>query len=184
MKCSGYISWMGRKLDGSLPEDQLIELDRHLATCSRCRAELLLQTRIVESLREDRPSGLTPYFTHRVLKQVSRSSRSEGRAWRWPALVPALVSAVCAVIIFVFRNDLAEIVAPPVERFSAGISNPVAAMGRSIYGVFASVPDLASTRVTVAESLSPIPVNLLIAAAVSCVAVVVAFYKASTVFEE
>jgi anti-sigma factor RsiW len=184
MKCSDYIGWISRKLDGSLPEDQLTELDRHLAICGRCRAELVLQRRVVESLGEEPPSGLPPDFTHRVLERVSRTSRREGRAWRWPALVPAFVSAACAVLVLVFRTGLAEVVAPPMERFSAGVSNPIESAGRSISAVFASLPDLASKQVTIAHGVSPIPVTVVVAAAVACLAVIIAFYEASTLLED
>jgi hypothetical protein len=184
MKCSDYIEWVGRKLEGSLPPDQLRELDGHLATCDRCRAELRLQQRIVESLREDVPSGLSAGFTQRVTERVKSKPRDERFARRWPALIPAFASVAAAVLVFVFRAGIAGAVAPPLERFGEGLAGPMASLGQSILGAFAAAPDLTGRSITIAESISPIPVTLVCAATVACLAVVVAFYKASTLLGE
>jgi anti-sigma factor RsiW len=184
MKCSDYVKSIGQKLDGSLGEDRLVEIDRHLAACSRCRAELLLQKRIVESLMKEPLSGLSPDFTHRVSERVRRMSLSARYSWRWPALVPAFASAAAAALVFVFRTGIAAVIAAPMERVGAGVAGPVASLGQSISGVFAAAPGLASGNITIAESISPVPVTMLAAAGIACLAVIAAFYKASTLFHE
>ncbi|MFH1312223.1 MAG: zf-HC2 domain-containing protein [Candidatus Eisenbacteria bacterium] len=184
MKCSDFVGWIGRKLDGSLSEDQLLTLDRHLATCGRCRAELNLQRRIVESLEEEGSSGLSAGFTQRVSEHVRRKSPGERFAWRWPALVPAFASAAAAVLVFVFRTGIAAAVAPRMERFGATVATPLASVGQSVLDIFAAAPDLTGRSITITESVSPIPLTVLAAASIACLAVAVAFYKASTLFNE
>jgi anti-sigma factor RsiW len=184
MKCSDYIGWISRKLDGALSEEHVQELERHLSTCDRCRAELSLQERIVESLKEMGPSGLPADFTERVSDRVRRRRREERFGWRWPALIPALASTIAAVIVVVLRAEIAGAVATPIERFGARVAAPMASFGQSIIGAFASAPDLTGRSITVSESISPIPLTLICASAVACLAVAAAFCKASTLLRE
>lgn len=184
MKCSDYVRWMSLKLDGSLSEDRLRELARHMTTCERCRAESRLLERIGGSLGEKGPSGLSAGFTERVTERVGTKPRTERFAWRWPALIPMVASIAAVVLAFVFRAGLAGSVAPPMERLAAGMAGPVASLGRTLLDLFAASPDFFDRNITVAESVSPIPITVLAAATVACLAVGLAFYKASTLFSE
>jgi anti-sigma factor RsiW len=135
MKCSDYIEWIGQRLDGSLPRDRFAELEEHLTVCSRCRAEYTLQKKIVSALKEDPPSDLSADFTRRIMARTSEIAQARKRAERLEPLVPALVFAAAAIVLFIFRAEVAGVVGPGMDALAQVLGGPVSRLG----GVFAAL---------------------------------------------
>lgn len=108
MDCSNYIEWIASKLDGSLDEAETRELNEHLSVCSRCCAELRLQTRLIEALAEEPPLELPADFTRRVSAKALELDNEPRRALCWDDLVPTLALVGTAVVLLVFRTWLLE----------------------------------------------------------------------------
>lgn len=73
--CNRYIELIAARLDGSISDNENLELDKHLAGCYRCQQELLLQIRINESLKQPLPKQLPSEFVTRVEESIRRIER-------------------------------------------------------------------------------------------------------------
>jgi hypothetical protein len=132
MSCERYVEWIAARLAGSLAEDRAKELEKHMAECSRCRAELLLQKRIQTSLVKAESSGLTAGFTERIVDEVRRRERRERRLTGFTNLLPAAALAAGVVLAFVFRFQIDRYVPPAVEGFVNRIAAPLTAFGDGV----------------------------------------------------
>lgn len=139
MECAEYIEWIARRLEGTLTERETRKLDGHLSECSRCRAEAVLQARILETLKKETPSGLSADFTVRVSERVRAVPRAGRFDLRWPALVPSFAAVVAAVLLFVFRNDVAAVGEPVTEALAVAIGTPLAWFGDLLTGLFSGL---------------------------------------------
>jgi tetratricopeptide (TPR) repeat protein len=118
---------------GALDADEQSYLDRHLASCGVCSAELALRPRFARELApQPRDEILVRRALEGAMQRIERSSRS--RAWpQWLRLAAAgvlLASGVtAAAAIAVRKTSPRPAVAPsaPVERHVARPAPPVAA---------------------------------------------------------
>jgi len=106
MRCREAMDRIGRGLDGSLPPDHARELERHLSGCPRCRAERLLQARMLEALRTPPPERLPADFTERAVRSVFTASPHRGRFSLGRDLVRALVFSAAAVSLLVVGPEV------------------------------------------------------------------------------
>jgi len=140
MKCPDYIEWIARKVDGTLPFDRLEKLDAHLKRCELCRAELLLQKGIHESLKREMPSGLSTDFTRRVSKEALSLAGMDKKRWRLPDLVPVFALAAASVLLIVFRSEVGQFLSPAMQTLGGALAAGGAAVEESAVNVLAKVP--------------------------------------------
>jgi anti-sigma factor RsiW len=143
MKCSDYVEWISQRLDGSLARDRFAELEEHLAVCSRCRAEYKLQKKIVGALKEDVTCGLSQDFTQRVAARTLEIFRARKRAEKLEPLVPALVFAAAAIVLFIFRSEVTVVLGPGMDALGSVLGGPVSRLGSAFAGLLpgtASMP--------------------------------------------
>ncbi|MGD9401861.1 MAG: zf-HC2 domain-containing protein [bacterium] len=135
MRCSDYIVWISQRLDGSLPPDRFAELEEHLAVCGRCRAEYRLQKKIIGALSQEVPSDLSPDFTQRVMARAMEVDRARRRAEKLEPLVPALVFAAAAIVLFIFRSEVAGVMGPGMEVLGDFLGGPLSRLGGAFAGL-------------------------------------------------
>jgi hypothetical protein len=140
MKCPDYIEWIAQKVNGTLPFDHLEKLDAHLKVCELCRAELLLQKGIHESLKREMPSGLSADFTRRVSREALSLAGMEKKRWRLPDLVPVFSLATASVLLIVFRSEVGQFLSPAMQTLGGALTAGGAAVEESAAGVLAKVP--------------------------------------------
>jgi anti-sigma factor RsiW len=179
MNCSDYIVWISQRLDGSLPRDRFADLEEHLAACTRCRAEYRLQKKIIGALKEDAPSGLTPDFTQRVMARAMELSRARKRAQRLEPLLPALVFAAAALVLFIFRSQVADIVGPGMDVLVDFLGGPLSRVGSAIAGLLPGAPDMAADSTSFVQRVSQPVIILGTTAALLLAAAVWAMRKAA-----
>ena len=86
---------LDERMDGELDAPAAAEVERHLASCAECRAELDRSRRLEALLQKAVPSGAVP-DTDRFLQGVqSRSRRSGG--WMF-AVAAVLLAGIVAVV--------------------------------------------------------------------------------------
>ena len=179
MKCSDYIDWIGRRLDGSLPRDRFAELEEHLTVCSRCRAEYRLQKKIVGALMEDEPSGLSADFTHRVMARAREISRARKRAQKLEPLVPALVFAAAAIVLFIFRGEIAGVVGPGMAAMGHILRGPISYLGSALAGLFPDAMNVTAESSSFVQRVSQPVIIMGTTAALVLMSVVWAMRKAA-----
>jgi anti-sigma factor RsiW len=184
MLCSEYAIWIARKLDGSLAAGNLKELERHLARCSRCRAELYLQQSILGSLKQEMPSGLSTDFTQRVSARALDMARSRRRILRLPDLVPVLAVASAAVLLLVFRTNLADVIPPLMTAFAESVSGPLGLVGDGVLRLLAALPEIPSEHVAFMGRVYEPLMTTMTAAAVACAAVLWSYSKVRAFLSE
>ncbi|NWG13397.1 MAG: zf-HC2 domain-containing protein [Acidobacteria bacterium] len=127
LDCATYISRIARKLDAALSESEARELETHLRGCGRCRAELLLQVKLVKGLTQEPPSGLSPQFTLHVSQQALKLDLYPARPWGWADFPPAwAATAVAAVLLLLgaaLWPPLAAVFLQPVSWLAEAISS-------------------------------------------------------------
>jgi anti-sigma factor RsiW len=142
MKCADFAQWIDRKLEGSLPGHELLELDDHLAGCRRCRDELMLQKGILEALtQEETQSGLSLDFTQRVSTRT-QEIRREKVAPRWPAFVPVFALGAAILVVALIVADLAQIA--PWKAIGSTFSTTFNLLGDALSGLLSKAPSLPS----------------------------------------
>ena len=135
MKCSDCIVSIGQRLDGSLPRDKFAELEEHLTVCRRCRAEYLLQKKIIGALKQDAPSGLSTHFTERVAARTLEIQKARKRAERLEPLVPGLVFAAAAIVLFIFRSEVAGVIGPGMDSMADVLGGPLSRLSSAFAGL-------------------------------------------------
>ena len=184
MTCLDYTEWIAQMLDGSLPERRVKELETHLAGCRRCRAELLLQKRIHEALARELPSGLSADFARRVTEKAESDRAALRRAQRWADRVPALALAAGAILLVIFRTDLARVLPALTEPVTRGLAAPVAWVGDAVMGFLAHVADLPMEQVSALEVLSRPLVMTVVATLLGGIPVIWAFTRIFALLRE
>ncbi len=184
MNCPDYAEWIAHKLDGSLSERRTKELDVHLSVCGRCRAELLLQKKIHETLARELPSGLAPDFAEQVAEKVLRDSAAEKRAERWANLVPVFAFAAGAILLIAFRSDLARIIPGLMEPMASALASPVAWIGDAILGFLAHLTDLPAEQLSALEVLSRPLMITVTTTLLGVIPTIWAFYRISSFLRE
>jgi len=179
MKCSEYIEWIGQRLDGSLPRDRFAELEEHLTVCSRCRAEYTLQKKIMGALKEGDPSGLSADFTQRVMARTSEIARARKRAERLEPLVPALVFAAAAIVLFIFRSEVAGVVGPGMDVLGQVLGGPLSRLGSALAGVLPATADMSADSSSFVQRVSQPVIILGTTAALAVASAVWAMRKAA-----
>lgn len=122
MRCHRARRVMTQALDGELAPRRRRSLDRHLATCPACRAELVTTERLFEALdllddEAEVPAPLA-HDTLRTVRLDPANAPAPARAWRWGAvLAPALVAAAAVVVM---RAGVA-----PVDEGRLALTAPV-----------------------------------------------------------
>jgi anti-sigma factor RsiW len=167
MKCVDYVTWIAGKLDGSLSTEQSRELRAHPSRCARCRAELLLQRRLAESLAESPPGELSPDFTARVIREATATVRERVPVPVWPIAMAALAAAagVASVIWADHLGSLlqaiptARLISPALTWISSAVEGAVGIVGElPKVGMPTTVPALGSLeKLLVATVLGSVP---------------------------
>jgi anti-sigma factor RsiW len=116
---------IARRLEGTLPEGDARTLEDHLSVCGRCRAELMLQTKIRDALGEETHSGLSAGFAERVSHSVAEMAEAERDAKKWVSLVPALALGTAAMALFLVGADLIRVLPSPSETLSSAVFKPI-----------------------------------------------------------
>ena len=179
MKCSDCVVLIARKLDGTLTGSEAEQLDAHLSRCDRCRAELVLQKKLLHALKQELPQSLPAGFTHRV---TARAIRLEGkerrRRFRLADLLPAVPALAGAVLLVFFWRDLAGIIAPAMEGLANVTEGPLAAFGKGIAEALAASSSVRDAALPGSGVMSRIFSNTYVGAAIAGAAVVWAFSRA------
>jgi anti-sigma factor RsiW len=177
MRCGDYIEWIARKLEGTLPEPQACELDEHLTRCSRCRAEILLQKRLMATLAQEPASELPADFTELVVHRAREIALEETRVPVWPTMLAALalVAGVTAVALagadqLRALGSLSGSISRPLSPALAWIAD---AMGR----VFGRASDLPTVQIPPMAPLSGTLERALAATLLASVPLVWGFYQ-------
>ncbi|MCK4548452.1 MAG: zf-HC2 domain-containing protein [Candidatus Eisenbacteria sp.] len=184
MKCSDYVQWIAQEVDGTLPGSHERELQAHLSGCSRCRAELLLQRRILEALAQEVPSELPADFTRRVSEKALARARVEKRSRWFASLAPAFAFAVGIALLWMLRADLARVLLPATDALADTLAAPVIWMGHAILGGLARISDFPSEHLQVFERVSGPLVTTLTVTILSAIPALWAFLRAIAFLKE
>jgi anti-sigma factor RsiW len=184
MNCSDYVSWIERKIDGSLSPDQLEELERHLSVCPGCRAELLLQQKIGESLKSEMPRDLAPDFTERISHLVLVRAEQEKRIQRVRTLIPVCALALATVAIFLLRADIARLLPGAVQASTDAIASPLAWAGQRFINVLAKLPTVDAGDMAGLDLVMRMMSNIIVITAIPCIAVLLALRKVRAFLKE
>ncbi len=185
MKCSDYVVLIAGKLDGTLTDHEKEQLETHLSQCARCRAELVLQKKLVHALKLDTPGTVSADFTRRVTGQAARLAGEERRRrFRLTGLLPAIPVAACVVLLVVFGRDLAGIMAPAMEVVADATGGPLAAFGDRIAEALGGLSAVSDATLPGSGVLSRIFANTYVGITIAGAAVVWAFSKAYTFVRE
>jgi anti-sigma factor RsiW len=185
MKCREYAIWITRRLDGMLNDRESRELDAHLATCSRCRAEVLLQKRILESLKREMPRDLPDDFTQRVTRQAAAlRSDLRGRKLRVRDLVPAFAATAGLVLFLIFSKDIAALITPAMETFGRALGVPLTSFGETVLGFLERIPASAPQSPPYLEAVVRALANTYVGLLVACATVLWALSRALAFIRE
>jgi anti-sigma factor RsiW len=132
MNCHDGIGLVSRKLSGLISETERRELERHLAECSGCRAELRLQQRIHEALSEPAPSALPAGFGERVSRLALAQAKRESRTRTLGYLLPVFANAVILVLVILYNGQIARALAPSFGAIGEASATGLAWIGNGI----------------------------------------------------
>jgi anti-sigma factor RsiW len=181
MRCSDCVALIARKLDGTLTGRETKRLETHLAECGRCRAELVLQKKLVHALKKEISDGVSGDFTRRVTERTADLAGARRRQWfNLRNLLPAIPAVAAAILLVVFGKDLGALVAPGVEAVADVTGGPLAAFGDRVAQTLAGIPTVSDGSLPDSGILSRIFANLYVGISIACAAVVWAFSKAYT----
>jgi anti-sigma factor RsiW len=179
MKCSDSVILIARKLDGMLTDSDAKTLEAHLARCARCRRELMLQQKLVQTLKQDLPGMVSADFTRRV---TDRARRLDGETRRLRIrlgdLLPALPAVAGCLLLVLFWKDLADIVAPAMEVVADATGGPLAALGDGLAKVLDRLAPAPHVSLPGRAVISQLLANIYVGAAIACAATVWAFTRA------
>ena len=142
MSCSKWVGQISRMLDESLADDDLGMLEKHLAGCSGCRAEVVLQKKIETALKVDALSGLPADFAQRVGEEALRIEKRARRTRLWLVLVPPLAAGTAAVVFFFLGMDLAAQSPSMFEPVASVLVKPLVWASQVILGLFGGLAEL------------------------------------------
>jgi anti-sigma factor RsiW len=185
MKCSDYVAWISLKLDGTLSEGEVRDLETHLAECSRCRAELALQKKLIHSLKQEVPARLPASFTRQVTQRAKGLAGAERRRrLRLADFLPALLPAAAAVLLIVFNRQISAAVSPSMEAIAESAGGPLVSAGDRIAAALSSLATASDGSPLGSESLASILSNTYVGLTIACAAITWAFTKAYTFLRE
>ena len=136
-------SWVSLALDGRLTTEHASALERHLATCSACRAEADAMRRVSTLLGNTPTVGPSYGFSMRVERRLAARSTQRRQIWRGAALLTSSLSLVGAGVaaIVVLGIGLAALLwlgSQPTGQ-EAGLSLSQVASGLGLMGKGASL---------------------------------------------
>jgi anti-sigma factor RsiW len=185
MKCSDCVELIARKLDGMLTPMETEQLNTHLAGCVRCRAELALQKKIIGTLKQEIPDGPRRDFTQRVTERAhSLAGRERRRRLHLDDFLPVIPVGATALLIVLFRSEIAGFLSPVMESLAELIGGPLAALGEGLAEALAASSTLTDTDLPGSGLLPRVFSNVYVGAAVSCAAVAWAFSRAYSFVRE
>ncbi len=177
MKCSEFAELIAQKLDGSLCESEVPLLDRHLADCSRCRAELALQKRILDALSEEVHSGLSVDFTQGVTERLLGGAQTIRRFRRWPYLVPAAALAVVTFLFWLAGEDLVQPLSSVARPLVDAVSGLMVQAYSAANEVLAGIAIELNERASLLQELPQPAFNTLLVSLVALLSTVTGLYK-------
>lgn len=102
MDCSTIQQKLAEYAEGSLLPDEMKEIEKHLATCEKCRSDASELKKTIEALKglDDIPSP--PWLTQKVMQKVRIEARSKKRLLRklfFPLHIKLPIEAVATLLI-------------------------------------------------------------------------------------
>ncbi len=176
MNCTKYIEWIALKLEGSLPEPESEELDVHLQSCSRCRAELQLQRNLVAALREEPSFELSAGFTEQVVEMATALSLARRRLPVWVLFLPVAVLLAGAITLSVVWAEQLRVLLEAL-RLGGWVSSAGTWVAATTEKVLARVGDIPSLSVPAAMPELGVAEKLLLTSLLSSVPVIWCFYQ-------
>jgi anti-sigma factor RsiW len=177
MKCETCAEWISARIEGTLKHEHVDELERHLAECSRCRAELLFQKSLTRSLKQDPLSTLPDEFVAKVTARAVSMRSASRRIEMLKSLVPAAAMVIGVVAAWVFRGPLAEAIPGAMTALAETLAGPLGLAGRSFAGLFPGSSDLPSVAAR-GDALAASPTAMLVVATgIGCIVLFWAFSK-------
>jgi anti-sigma factor RsiW len=179
MKCSDYAVLISRRLDGTLADHEAKNLDAHLAQCNRCRAEVVLQKKLIHALKRELPGTLSEDFTRQVTERATRlSDENRRRRFRLADLRLAIPLAAAVAFLVVFGRDLASLTVPAMEALADATAGPLAAFGDRVAEAWPASWKVSDAGLPGSGFLAGIFANVYVGSAIACAVVVWAFSKA------
>ncbi len=111
MKCDRIEELLPGYVEGDLSEEDKLLVDRHLAKCALCRESFKvyadLERRLAE-IKSEMPLPAAVYSGVAAKLGLRKRRISPAAIWNVP-FVTGLVTAICALILFVYREPLREL---------------------------------------------------------------------------
>jgi anti-sigma factor RsiW len=155
-------------------------LEEHLSGCHRCRAELLLQNKILDALTEEMPYGLAADFTQRVSEKaldIRPRERKPLLAQVWPQLVPAFAFAVGVAVLVFLGDDLVRVLSSVAGPATGPVAGPIASFVDAVTGLFSGAADFPQEYIPWLDRLSPALLNAIFATLLGSVPAVWGFHR-------
>jgi anti-sigma factor RsiW len=135
VRCVDAIERIARRLEGDLPPDLVRELEEHLASCSRCRAEQAVQAALLDALATPPPVELSDDFTANVVEAAIGTVPKRSRPLGWPALAPPFAVAAAVASILLIGPGVARIVDPgKTAEWVGGLASVIGPFRSSLGG--------------------------------------------------
>jgi anti-sigma factor RsiW len=145
MRCVDSIERIALRLEGELSADLARELEVHLASCARCRAEERMQMLLQQALAAPPEARLSADFTERVIAGALRAApRRAGPPSRaWSLFAPALLASAAAALWFLFGPEIARVLtrggASEWIQLFLPLAQPIRSAGAETGGLFAGL---------------------------------------------
>jgi anti-sigma factor RsiW len=184
MNCSDFVTWIARKVEGSLTPEQLTELDSHLSVCSQCRAELILQKKIAASLKQEPLATLPADFAERVSSLAFHTAKQDERSYRVRFLAPLVAATLIAVVTFLLRGEIAQVVPTGSQAATDALTPPLAWAGRWFLNLLAKLPVVASEEISGLEWIQGMLMNTVVMVGIALAVLLWAFRRALVFMRE
>jgi len=177
--CSECVAFISRKLEGTLTRPETRELNAHLSRCGRCRAELVLQQKMLHALKQELPGRLPADFSRRVTGQVARLEGKGRRRWfRLADLLPAVPAAAGAVLLVFFWRDMAGFIAPAMEGLADITGAPLSSLGNWLAEALKATASGSQASLPGSGLVARVFASVYVSAGVAGIAVIWAFSRA------
>lgn len=177
MDCADWARLIARRLDGTLPTHQAEALDGHLFVCTRCRAELLLQRRILEALSEEPAPTLSPDFTRRVCEIAQGTAEREKRVAAWLDLIPGLAIVITAAVLLIAGGGVLRVLTAEIGTAARHMTAPAAWLAGAVGSVFGSISNVLHVRIPGAQLLPASLSNAVLATVLAGLTALWGFYE-------
>ena len=91
--------------EGDLSAAQRQEVEKHLATCQRCRAELALQVQMEQALTGEPTLEPSPALVEKVMASAGLRPALWARSWKYVAWAAALLVVAISVSVWIGWGD-------------------------------------------------------------------------------